>query len=426
MQIRALRINGLFGRVDHELSFPVTEDSDSATPSLLILHGPNGIGKTTALRMLDGMMRLDFNPIREVPVDAVELEFTTGQILRAERAVVSRHQAIRVAFDSNEAVLHSQHSGGLRDTDAQSVNDFRDAFDAATRGIQFEFIDIERLHRLQPEPPGVELDPMVVYARAAGRPRQARRSVKAPRDERGPLAAKVFRFVRDAQVDHRFYFASTEPSLVTRLIDGLENDAQTVPRLSDVRKSLAKLEDTGERLARFGLGPDRLDYEQLTSFANKVARWRGDKKQRALTVIGAYVEVLESRASERELVGERLSTFERLMADFLSDKSVTIDPEAGLRIEDSSGLRLREYDLSSGEFHLLYLMVSALVTRRRGTVVAIDEPEMSMHIAWQRRLVPALYECASRAAPLFILATHSPEIAAPFPEALVDMAASSR
>lgn len=66
-------------------------------------------------------------------------------------------------------------------------------------------------------------------------------------------------------------------------------------------------------------------------------------------------------------------------------------------------------------------MVAALVTRRRGTVIAIDEPEMSMHIAWQRRLVPALVECASGAEPLFIFATHSPDVASSFPQALVEL-----
>ena len=70
---------------------------------------------------------------------------------------------------------------------------------------------------------------------------------------------------------------------------------------------------------------------------------------------------------------------------------------------------------------LLFLMVAALVTRRRGTVIAIDEPEMSMHIAWQRKLIPALVECASNAEPLFIFATHSPDLAASCPGAMVEL-----
>ena len=66
--------------------------------------------------------------------------------------------------------------------------------------------------------------------------------------------------------------------------------------------------------------------------------------------------------------------------------------------------------MSSGEFHLLYLMTSALTARKRGTVIAIDEPEMSMHISWQRRLIKSLLTVASDARPQLILATHSPEV----------------
>lgn len=143
--------------------------------------------------------------------------------------------------------------------------------------------------------------------------------------------------------------------------------------------------------------------------------------QQALTVLGPYVELLESRAAERALVADRLMAFERLMNSFLLDKRVTIESREGIRILATSGQVLKESQLSSGEFHLLFLMVAALTTRRRGTIIAIDEPEMSMHIAWQRRLLPALLECASSAEPLFIFATHSPDLVAGYPEAMVKL-----
>lgn len=152
-----------------------------------------------------------------------------------------------------------------------------------------------------------------------------------------------------------------------------------------------------------------------------LAQRSGEGQQQALTVLGSYVEQLESRAAERALVADRLVTFERLMKEFLGDKSIAIDPRVGIQIRAQSGEPLEERQLSSGELHLLFLMVSALVTRRRGTVIAIDEPEMSMHIAWQRRLIPALVECASKAEPLFILATHSPDLVASFPDAMIEL-----
>jgi len=134
--------------------------------------------------------------------------------------------------------------------------------------------------------------------------------------------------------------------------------------------------------------------------------------------------MLESRLAERVLVAERLRTFEDVMGTFFIDKSVKVDGKIGLNIITRTGALLREDQLSSGEYHLLYLMVAALTTRRRGTIIAIDEPEMSMHISWQRRLVSALVKCASGAEPQFIFATHSPDIAAEYPESMIRLAPS--
>ena len=138
-------------------------------------------------------------------------------------------------------------------------------------------------------------------------------------------------------------------------------------------------------------------------------------------MLGSYVELLESRAAERALVADRLRTFERHMSEFFGDKTVSIDPREGICIRTESGDTLAEHQLSSGEFHFLFLMVAALVTRQRGTVIAIDEPEMSMHIAWQPKLIEALVDCASNAHPLFIFATHSPDLAASYPDAMIEL-----
>jgi len=53
IQLAEFEVQGLFGRYHHHIKFPVSEP-DKPQPSLGILHGPNGVGKTTVLRMLYG------------------------------------------------------------------------------------------------------------------------------------------------------------------------------------------------------------------------------------------------------------------------------------------------------------------------------------------------------------------------------------
>jgi predicted ATPase len=166
---------------------------------------------------------------------------------------------------------------------------------------------------------------------------------------------------------------------------------------------------------------DQWDFGSIEKSVNQVPK--GEGKAQALVALGAFVEVLESRTTERSLLADRLETFLRVMAEFFHDKTVSISPKSGLviRTKPPEKRTLKEQQLSTGEFHLLYLLVAALRTQRKGTVIAIDEPEMSMHLAWQRKLIRALFECASKAEPQFIFATHSPDIAADFPQALVEV-----
>jgi predicted ATPase len=180
---------------------------------------------------------------------------------------------------------------------------------------------------------------------------------------------------------------------------------------------LRKVAAREEKQARLGLGQDRWDFGRLAGLLDGS---EGTLDQHALSVLGTYAEFLDSRSSARELVAERLLTFEETTDDFFGDKSFRVSAQEGFQIS-SDGKNLSESQLSSGEYQLLFLMVSALTTKRRGTIIAIDEPELSMHIAWQRMLVPSLIRCASRAAPQLILATHSPDIAAGYPQSMIEL-----
>lgn len=64
--------------------------------------------------------------------------------------------------------------------------------------------------------------------------------------------------------------------------------------------------------------------------------------------------------------------------------------------------------LSSGEKHLLRMLVAGVDAER--TVMLIDEPELSLHIDWQRELLGALETLTVETQ--VIVATHSPEIMA--------------
>ena len=64
--------------------------------------------------------------------------------------------------------------------------------------------------------------------------------------------------------------------------------------------------------------------------------------------------------------------------------------------------------LSSGEKQLIILLTETLLQKQALTIFLADEPELSLHISWQRQILPSLNELNPNAQ--IIVATHSPEI----------------
>ena len=75
----------------------------------------------------------------------------------------------------------------------------------------------------------------------------------------------------------------------------------------------------------------------------------------------------------------------------------------------SSGEEVSLFKLSSGEKQLLILLIEALLQRESNCIFLADEPEISLHIEWQREIISSVLSLNPNAQ--IIVATHSPEIA---------------
>lgn len=217
MQLKRLAIRGLFGAMDHTIEFPVPSEQVS-TPSVVILHGRNGVGKTTILRMLDGLLRLDFNTFRQIPLGDCVLEFDTKASLEVKPHKNERLVHLEVSFRQLRVQLHPDHSGALNDQETQQVDAFRQLFFKETEDITFEFFDTERLYQLRPYadeledmiPPHLAWEGSRMLRSPVGRTLFIRHSRPNPKarfpEQPQSLATRVKRFIREAQVNYRTFF----------------------------------------------------------------------------------------------------------------------------------------------------------------------------------------------------------------------------
>jgi predicted ATP-dependent endonuclease of OLD family len=127
-------------------------------------------------------------------------------------------------------------------------------------------------------------------------------------------------------------------------------------------------------------------------------------------VMALYVQDTEDKLSELDDLARRT----RLLLDNVNrkfhHKQVRIDRDLGLVAEGDQGRSLALDALSSGEQHELVLHYDLLFRVRPNTLVLIDEPELSLHVAWQKRFLPDLLEIVATAHFDVLMATHSPFI----------------
>ena len=66
------------------------------------------------------------------------------------------------------------------------------------------------------------------------------------------------------------------------------------------------------------------------------------------------------------------------------------------------------YQLSSGEKQMLVILLTVLVENNLPYVLFMDEPEVSLHIEWQQRLIETILDLNPNVQ--IILTTHSPAV----------------
>ena len=124
------------------------------------------------------------------------------------------------------------------------------------------------------------------------------------------------------------------------------------------------------------------------------------------------IEVLQSGAEDAAQQAQSISDAKKMFQDIIDD----LFKETGKQIIRSEneirfsqlGEVLRPYQLSSGEKQMLAILLTVLVEDRKPYVLFMDEPEVSLHFEWQKRLIELILKLNPNVQ--LIVATHSPAV----------------
>lgn len=115
---------------------------------------------------------------------------------------------------------------------------------------------------------------------------------------------------------------------------------------------------------------------------------------------------------ESNRIGQRIELLFKEINSYFneSDKYITIDPVKNMLVfkEGVDERTVTLAMLSAGEKQLLLILLTVFLMDEKPAVLLMDEPEVSLHIEWQERLIKSLRKLNKNCQ--LIVTTHSPSI----------------
>lgn len=163
-------------------------------------------------------------------------------------------------------------------------------------------------------------------------------------------------------------------------------------------KRYANLERIGKDLAHFRLATNALgDSPEFREEDSKaILIYLGDTE----TKLNIYRPLLDKLKLFTKILNERR---------FLN-KRIEASPEHGFQVFSNENEPLELQSLSSGEKHQIIVLYKLIFEAEPGSLALIDEPELSLHVVWQKAFLEDLAEIVEMNKLQVIIATHSPQI----------------
>lgn len=455
-RIRIVSVNviGLFGNYDHNIEL--------RKDGLTIIHGPNGVGKTTVLRLIRATLEADLPVLMQIVFDSIAIGFSTGKTLVLNRDLImaeidqdseqmslfesdddnqpeqSRETVLTFIWHSDEEQTFEFNSGpsdGLSSSDlwdwaeetpwirrfgAREWRDMRtnelltnndlhrlhalDAIDDETR---------PRLDALRAAIPHVEIylikSQRLILTDVERKKRSRHRENPSIAIE--AFANEMIDIIRDTQRKSFFVSQDLDRTFASRVLTSATKIEETEEEL---RKRYQHQVLTWDDLKLAGIfnptgrhDPRIYPIEMSKAKDFELPSQLDETQQRVLKF---FVDDTDSKLASYISLLEKAQLFLKILNSRFNDKSIRCDVRKGFHVENSRGDSIPLNLLSSGEQHVVVLTYQLIFGIESQSVIMIDEPEISLHIDWQRKFLDEIEDIKRIMGHEFIIATHSPQI----------------
>ena len=183
-------------------------------------------------------------------------------------------------------------------------------------------------------------------------------------------------------------------------------DSSYPNRLITEKQKVSK-EEYNKRFAALTSKQGKLTKNGLYESKQEVLGYSEDDSKALLV----YLNDLEQKLTVFDDLLEKLELFTNILNERrFTYKSIHINREKGFFFKTTKGKELKLNQLSSGEQHEVVLLYELIFKTRPSILVLIDEPEISLHITWQKEFLDDLLRIIKIQNFHVLIATHSPSI----------------
>lgn len=452
VEIRRIEIDKLFGLYNHRIDLHSEEH-------ITLLHGPNGVGKTAILRLLNGLLNSNYEALCSVPFNEFRVYFTDNRWLCVKQEGITSEETlfsnapfgIKIDVFKGEKPLKSAGATSLSprmrklaqnilalpssetrqvDTDKWIMNSYPRIL-TTEQAIRYVLNNkalfensiprsaMQELQRFQQSQPLTELlGDTKAYLIGTNRllppTKMSRRRVNS-----ASMSVRTDEYNEEQPTSAIQHHANVIRDIIASTLSqyssvSIQRDRTFPERMVHRRSEHASLSDDElrDKFVRLEKRRDQLESAGLldSQAAGRPFMLPAVLNETTSAVLSIYVEDTEQKLAVFDEVEARLALLKQIVDKrFLHTKKFSIDRKKGFTFHVGT----QEIDLdqlSSGEQHELVVFCEMLFTVPDGSYILIDEPELSLHVAWQLEFLTDL-QAVTRIRPMEILiATHSPWI----------------
>ena len=412
---------------------------------LTFLIGINGSGKTSALKIILGLLSPSFNYLNQIEFETASLQCYSEK--KKENFIISTKRSktqITITISDKKKEIAS-------DTfDLFPIRFYDDDYNTGMvheklSRLREEFDELETVQEIRnlTTPIFLGLDRRIYEGKIIDRAR----GLQAQRRRRGMHRSATLDAINSSLEDvielvHSFHrligakqpriieefknhifknsFDFVDEALIDQISDNVEDVRQRKEGLikameglkvgdlkNDIEQFFSKMENTLKVLNKHSPKKDEQPNEE---YIEALRSWFINSPQiKRIDEIIKFSEIYQEQVSQLREPVRRLET---IISDFFkeSGKELHVEPDGELIINLANGKKANVFQLSSGEKQII-IMIAHLIfyeDRQQPGVFIIDEPELSLHLGWQEIFVESIQKASPKTQ--FILATHSPAI----------------